>query len=182
MTATADTDAILLARIRAGDARAAGTLYDRYESQLFRFLVGILRDRHQAEDVLQETFVQVLRSAEKANPETFRGWLFTVAHRQALLLKRRAKLAPRAATETLFALAGPDTPDAIAAGRDDARRIGELLAQLPIAQQAVIRLRVVDGLPFREVAARLKVPLNTALWRMHAGLASLRQAWEVGHV
>ena len=53
-----------------------------------------------------------------------------------------------------------------------------MLAELPDVQQAVIRLRLFDGLRFKEVAERLGCPLNTALARMHEGLSKLRSKWE----
>lgn len=177
------TDADLLARFRAGDDTALGPLFDRYEGPLFRFLFGMLRDRHKAEDALQETFVQVLRFADAADPASFRGWLFTVAHRQAALLKRKERRVPAGAgADTLLGLVdGTGAPDGPAARAEDARVIGELLADLPAAQQAVIRLRIYDGLKFREVAERLGCPLNTALARMHDGLKTLRHLWDLRH-
>ena len=57
----------------------------------------------------------------------------------------------------------------------------ELLDLLPAAQRAVISARVFDGKTFREVAASLGCPLNTALARMHDGLKKLRQLWEARH-
>ena len=64
---------------------------------------------------------------------------------------------------------------------DDLRAVGELLLLLPDVQQQVIRLRVYDGLKFREVAEVLGCPVNTALARMHDGLTRLRSLWEAQH-
>ena len=176
----APTDAELVARLRAGDDRALDALYRRYEGPVFRFLLGVLRDHHRAEDALQETFVQALRHADAAAPEAFRGWLFTVAHRQAMLLLRREKRLPTAAADDVLAGAADtqEAPDELLARGDDARAVRELLDRLPPGQQAVIRLRVYDGLRFREVADVLGCPLNTALARMHDGLKKLRELWE----
>ena len=65
--------------------------------------------------------------------------------------------------------------------RDDARRLRELLEQLPAGQREVIRQRVYEGKRFREIAAALDCPLNTALARMHEGLKRLRVLWEQEH-
>lgn len=171
------TDAELLRRFRAGDDSALDRLFERYEGPVFRFLFGILKDHHRAEDALQETFVQTLRRADGVNPETFRGWLFTVAHQQALLLRRKEKRLPAQADDVvLLGLVGK-SHDPTGAG-DDARRVRELLALLPDPQRAVITARVLHGMKFREVAAALGCPLNTALARMHDGLKKLRQLWE----
>ena len=173
-------DAALVARLRAGDDAALDALYRRYEGPLFRFLLGVLRDHHKAEDALQETFVQAIRKADAAAPEAFRGWLFSVAHQQAILLLRREKRAPAAAADDVLAGAADaaDAPDELLARGDDARAVRELLAALPAGQRDVIRLRVYDGLRFKEVADRLGCPVNTALARMHDGVKKLRELWE----
>src|SRR6516165_6995335 len=82
-------DSTLLERFRAGDERALEMLLSRYETPLFQFLVGMLRNHHQAEDVLQETFIRALERLDGVDPDHLRGWLFTVAYHQAMLLKRR---------------------------------------------------------------------------------------------
>lgn len=183
MTNPPTTDADLLARFRGGDSDALAAIFERYESPVFRYLLGVLKDRHAAEDVLQETFVTVLRKADEVAPETFRGWLFTVAHQQAMLLKRKTKRLPAAVPdEHLLALIGVESdPAAVVAGTDSAAAVRSLLQQLPESHRQVIHLRVFDGLKFREVAERLGCPLNTALARMHDGIRTLRRLWEERH-
>lgn len=174
-----EDDGALLARFRAGDAGALEPLLARYEGPVFRFLLGILRDHHAAEDALQDTFVRAVRKADSVADGGFRGWLFTVAYRQAMLLKRKAKRLPAQACElALLGLVGDESADARAGTADDARQVRELLNELPAAQRAVIAARVFEGKTFREVAAALGCPLNTALARMHDGLKKLRQLWE----
>jgi RNA polymerase sigma-70 factor (ECF subfamily) len=176
------TDANLLTRFRDGDATALEPLFARYEEPVFRFLFGVLRDHHAAEDALQETFVQAIRKADAVAPDTFRGWLFTVAYRQAMLIKRKTKRLPAQADDgALLALVGDESAEARAGAADDARHVRDLLDLLPAAQRAVIAARVFDGKTFREVAAALGCPLNTALARMHDGLKKLRQLWEARH-
>lgn len=171
-------DAELLARFRSGDEAALDCLFGRYEGPVFRFLLGVLRDHHRAEDALQETFVQALRHADGIDPGRFRGWLFTVAHQQAVLLKRKEKRLPVQAEEfALLSLVDADRGEPIDRS-DDARKARELLELLPEFQRAVITARVFEGKKFREVAAALGCPLNTALARMHDGLRKLRQLWE----
>ena len=182
MTTGDASDGELLSLFRAGDPAALEALFARYEGPVFRFLFGVLKDHHAAEDALQETFVQALRKADAVSPDTFRGWLFTVAYRQAMLLKRKVKRLPAQADDlALLGLIGDEPADARAGAADDARHVRELLALLPDSQRQVIAARVFDGLTFREVAAALGCPLNTALARMHDGLKKLRQLWEARH-
>ena len=176
------SDAELLARFRAGDPAALDDLFERHESPLFCFLLGVLRDPHQAEDALQETFVRALERLDGVDPDHLRGWLFTVAYHQAMLLRRREagrkKLALTADGEAFDPVPGPAERLLEA---DDARRLRELLDQLPANQREVIRQRVYEGKKFREIAEALGCPLNTALARMHEGLKRLRLLWGDSH-
>jgi RNA polymerase sigma-70 factor (ECF subfamily) len=171
--------ATLFSRFRCGSPCALETIFERYEMPLFHFLVGVLRDHHQAEDALQETFVRALERLESVDPDHLRGWLFTVAYHQAMLARRRQRGRMTSAYTPHGALPDP-TPDPWlqAAAEDDARRLRELLQQLPASQREVIRQRIYEGKRFREIAATLHCPLNTALARMHEGLKRLRLLWE----
>jgi RNA polymerase sigma-70 factor (ECF subfamily) len=180
---TVEADGSLLARYRSGDERALEEIFARYEVPLFQFLVGILRDHHQAEDVLQETFVRALERLDGVDPNHLRGWLFTVAYHQAMLAKRRQKTRRHGAEKYNGELAADrnGTPASLAELHDDARRLRELLERLPDGQREVIRQRVYEGKRFREIADTLGCPLNTALARMHEGLKRLRLLWEQSH-
>jgi RNA polymerase sigma-70 factor (ECF subfamily) len=175
-------DAVLLERFRSGDEQALETLFGRYEMPLFQFLVGLLRDHHQAEDVLQETFVRALERLDGVDPAHLRGWLFTVAYHQAMLARRRQKSRPAGPLEGSAAVVDHEPGPALQAERaDEASRLRRLLERLPLAQREVIRQRVYEGKRFREIAADLDCPLNTALARMHEGLKRLRLLWEKDH-
>jgi RNA polymerase sigma-70 factor (ECF subfamily) len=185
----APSDRELLEGFRAGDASALAALFERYEAPVFQFLVGLLRDHHQAEDALQETFVRALERLEGVDPDHLRGWLFTVAYHQAMLTRRRQKVrgelpqpALAAVGDPYAALADPGIgPEDQAERREDARRLRALLELLPAPQREVIHRRVYEGKRFREIAADLECPLNTALARMHEGLKKLRLLWEQNH-
>jgi RNA polymerase sigma-70 factor (ECF subfamily) len=182
MTTIDETDGELLLRFRSGDSSALEALFARYEGPVFRFLFGLLKDHHAAEDALQETFVQAIRYADVVAPDAFRGWLYTVAHRQAMLTKRKAKRLPSQVDDlVLLGLVGADAAEARSDRADEARAIFELIDLLPAPQRAVILARVVEGKKFREVADSQGCPLNTALARMHEGLKKLRQLWEARH-
>jgi RNA polymerase sigma-70 factor (ECF subfamily) len=181
MGMTEGSDADLLVRFRSGDDSALDTLLTRYEIPLFQFLVGILRDHHRAEDALQETFVRALERIEGVDPDHLRGWLFTVGYHQAMLARRRQlrhPLSPLAHDSATDPSPGP-FQEVVQA--DDACRVRDLLDRLPLPQQEVIRQRVYEGKRFREIAAALGCPLNTALARMHEGLKRLKLLWEQDH-
>jgi RNA polymerase sigma-70 factor (ECF subfamily) len=180
-------DAELLRRFRAGDDAALEALFERHETPLYCFLLGMLRDIHQAEDALQETFVRALERLNGVDPEHLRGWLFTVAYHQAMLLRRREasrnrRLRPVAVQpETVQAPDPLPGPVDQAERSDERQRLRNLLDQLPAPQREVIRQRVYEGKKFREIAESVGCPLNTALARMHEGLKRLRLLWGESH-
>jgi RNA polymerase sigma-70 factor (ECF subfamily) len=176
------SDAALLSRFQSGDPRALDLLFERYETPLFQFLLGILKDHHCAEDALQDTFVRALSRLDGVDPDHLRGWLFTVAYHQAMLSRRLQKSRPAdALPDYLDVRDEAPGPLQLATQADQARRLRHLIAKLPAAQQEVICQRVYEGKRFREIAANLKCPLNTALARMHEGLKRLRLLWENEH-
>jgi RNA polymerase sigma-70 factor, ECF subfamily len=176
------TDAQLLIRFRMGDEYALEVIFERYESVVYYFLVGILRNHHQAEDALQETFIKALRDSASVDPDRFRGWLFTVAQREALTLKRKQKrIGSTAGPSPLLADPTPSGFEVVDRN-DQAQRMIELLEKLPRQQKEVIRARIFEGKRYREIADDIGCPLNTALARMHEGLKKLRQLWDRRHV
>src|SRR5262249_23090906 len=125
------SDAELLTRFRGGDDSALEALFERHELPLFYFLLGMLRDTHHAGDALQETVVRALERLDGVDPDHLRGWLFTVAYHQAMLLKRRGiprqRLAVRTDGAQTDGLADPLPGPLVQAEReDDARRLRQL--------------------------------------------------------
>jgi RNA polymerase sigma-70 factor (ECF subfamily) len=177
------SDPELLIRYRTGEPGALEALFERHESPLYCFLLGILKNPHQAEDALQETFVRALERLDGVDPEHLRGWLFTVAYHQAMLLRRResgrarhVQFTGEPLPEDAAATTQPG-PLEYAERQEEAIRLRALLEELPASQREVIRQRVYEGKKFREIAADMGCPLNTALARMHEGMKRLRLLW-----
>ena len=176
---TADSE--LFSRIVSGDRDAFGLLYDRYAPILFSFCVRILRDGRDAEDVLQEVFVQVWRDARRFDPDraSLKTWLFTIARSRALdrYRSRRSqdqKLASEPA-DVLDAGSGEDVAQASLLKQYVAR----CLSKLSENERKVLTLAYYDGYTQEEIAALLKEPLGTVKSRARSGLARL-QAFVLG--
>lgn len=172
------SDADLLARWRNGDQSALENLLLRYEKPVYLFVLGLLRDPHRAEDVLQETFYTALTRLDGVDPVHFRGWLFTVAYHQAMLDRRRRALERRFAQtggplESRAPTLANSEPWQQLSQREQAEQLHRWLDQLPPVQREAVQLRFLEGLRFREIAARLRIPLGTALARLHQGLKKL---------
>src|SRR5262249_40978467 len=129
-------DVQLVARFRDGDPAALDAVFERYERPVFQFLLGLLRDHHRAEDALQETFVKALEQIDRVDPAKLRGWLYTVAYRQAMLVRRRRRYQPALDEAPLLAAADAAAdPTGLAESREEAGRLRELLGRLPAAQR-----------------------------------------------
>jgi RNA polymerase sigma-70 factor (ECF subfamily) len=167
----------LLHAIARGDEGALARLYDRYRVILFGLLVRILNNREEAEDILQEVFLQVWRRAADFDEKRGRPftWLLTLARSRAIdrlrLLTARQRLATSAAQ---------DQPEAVSDALSDTIKSGQkeivrrALAELPEEQRHTLMLAYFEGLTQSEIAARLKAPLGTIKTRMRTGMIKLR--------
>jgi len=171
-------DVALLKAIAGKEEKALSQLYDRYRVVLFGLLVRILNNREEAEDVLQELFLQVWHRAgdydsNRGRPFT---WLVTLARSRAIDRLRSVASRERVATESAREVT-EEVSDAVAdAVRSEQRGIvTSALSQLPEEQQRALVLAYFDGLTQSEIADRLGAPLGTVKTRMRAGMIKLRE-------
>ena len=170
-------DPELFARIAAGDRDAFGLFYDRHAPVLFGFCLRILKDARDAEDVLQEVFVQAWRDAGRfdATRASVKTWLFTIARSRALDRWRS-----RRSQEQRFSPAPDESLDRAGAREGDQEAaalrdyVGRCLGKLTGNEQAVLRLAYFDGFTQEEIAERLGEPLGTVKSRTRSGLAKLK--------
>ena len=168
----------LLKAIAGKDEKALSQLYDRYRVVLFGLLVRILNNREEAEDVLQELFLQVWHRAGDYDPNRGRPftWLVTLARSRAIDRLRSVASRERVASESAREVT-EEVSDAVAdAVRSEQRGIvTSALSQLPEEQQKALVLAYFDGLTQSEIADRLGAPLGTVKTRMRAGMMKLRE-------
>ncbi len=180
MTAERDqpTDVELLSAVAQGDRQAYAALHQRYGAILLGLLARILQSRAEAEDVLQEVFVQIWRKAGDFDPLRGRPfhWLTTLARsrgpdRLSVLSSRYRLAAGRA-----HYLPHDEVPDPVdeASLAEEARHVRSALAQIPEAQRKVLLLAYFQGLSHSEIAARLGAPLGTVKSHARLGLTKLR--------
>ena len=172
------SDIELLHAVARSDEAALAALYDRYRLILFSLLVRILNSREEAEDVLQEVFLQVWRRAgdfdeERGRPFT---WLVTLARSRAIdrlrVLASRQRLADSAAQEVTG-----EASDAVADTLHAEQReiVARALATLPEEQRRTLKLAYFEGLTQSEIATQLGTPLGTVKTRMRTGMMKLRE-------
>ena len=170
------TDEVLFERLVHGDLRALDVLYERYVRRLFGFIVGQLGDRQEAEDVLHDAFLTILRErrADRQPLACFRAWIFRVARNLCLNRVRTGRRAARAADETaqMPALANGDPEGALLAELSAQTLLGAV-TRLPAPLAELFHLRA-GGLSYEEVAQILEIPLGTVKSRMHEHVSRLR--------
>lgn len=172
------TDTGLMLEVQAGERLALGELYDRFAVRAFRTALSVCHDCECAEDAVQDAFVSMWSSRATYQPArgTVAGWAMSIVRNRAIYLARvRSLTAGREdGPARLEAQPAPDDVPGDFAARTDTERLAALLAQLPAAQQHVIRLGFFDGLTHVEIAHRLALPPGTVKGRMRLGLTKLR--------
>lgn len=185
--ASGDADEDLMERFRDGDAKAFEVLLERHERGVFHFILRFVQDREQANDLLQESFLRVVKNAKSYSRKArFTTWLYTIARNQCIDAARKAR---HRRADSLDAPVSGD-PDGRALGetiagqsdagfdRTDARemktRIEAAIAQLSEEQREVFVMRELMQLQFNEIAEIVGISENTVKSRMRYALENLR--------
>jgi len=182
----ASADIRLLERIVARDQAALAALYDRHCRLLFTLILRILKDRGEAEDVLQEVFVRVWDRADGYDPSLGApaAWLARISRNRAIdRLRARAVRADLSVATSDPALPSPDLtpssdPEGLAVTSEQRRAIAAALATLPDNQRALIESAFFEGYTQSELAERFDLPLGTVKTRIRAGMQTLKRALE----
>jgi RNA polymerase sigma-70 factor (ECF subfamily) len=176
-------EATLFSRMARGDELALGELYDQWEPRVRATALGIVGDAMEADDVVEETFWQAWRQADRFDPArgSAGAFLLTVARSRAFD-RRRAMQRGRDdqtidATESsqdALALISDDNPHRDAEQREVSRVVRAELAVLPVEQRSVLELAYFEGLSQSEIAERTGEPLGTIKTRMRLATQKLR--------
>jgi RNA polymerase sigma-70 factor (ECF subfamily) len=178
------SDEDLIASIQRKDVQALEMLYDRYRVVAYSLALRMLSSATDAEEVVQEAFLSVWRSAATYRPERSNGrsWLLSIVHHKSIdkLRGRQSRIQGVALEE------GMGVPDSQDVWRevsqnltgDDVKRA---LAELPAEQRETIELAYYKGYTHSQIAELMQVPLGTVKGRMRIGLHKLKAALEGAH-
>jgi len=173
-----DRDRSCAERMRAGDTGALEELYDRYGDLLYSLVLRVVGRAAEAEDVLQEAWVQIWRSASRYDPSrgTVAAWLVTVARSRAIDRIRSLGSRQRAETAAGAAPLPPSDDASTGAIRGQMREhVLTALGGLAPPIREVIELAYFEGLSQSEISSRLSVPLGTVKSWTRQGLLRLRE-------
>ncbi|GAA4749316.1 sigma-70 family RNA polymerase sigma factor [Nocardioides endophyticus] len=174
----------LLRRAGRADEAAFARLYDATSSRVFGLALRVVRDPAQAEEVTQEVFLEIWRTAgrfDETKGSPF-AWILTITHRKAVDRVRSAEASTRRDTTYHQSNQPTDhdtTVEAVQASLE-ARRVRGALKTLTDVQQEAIGLAYFGGYTHTEVATMLDLPVGTAKTRIRDGLIRLRDALGVG--
>ena len=179
---TESTDAELLRRIAQRDHAALGELYDRVGGVLFSTAVYMLGDRREAEEVVQDVFLQVWNKADAFNDALGTAFHWTISMTRNRCIdylrsrQRRSRLLDRAMEE-----AGSESPanDRMSQGpldNDEMKAVRVAVEGLPTDQHQAIAMAFFGGMTHQEIAAALNEPLGTVKARIRRGMLKLRES------
>lgn len=164
----------LAARIAAGDPRALRSAYDQYAGRVLALSLRIVRSKAEAEDVVQDTFLEVWRRASEFDGSRgeLSSWIMAMARSRSIDRVRRAKVRLRYA-ESSEPEPTMATPDEQAALLQDGARVRGVLETLPPEQRSALELAYFDGLTQQQIAERTGLPLGTVKTRLRLALEKL---------
>ncbi len=169
------TDAGLLRSYQRGNPQAFEQLLRRYERPLFTFIVRIVGDRDDAEDVFQDTLRRALENIKSYKEQgKFGSWLFGIAYHLCVdrgRKKKRWKLASNNYEDLIDPI---PLPDRLLEQKELKEMITQALQYLSLEQREVFLLRQHSGLVFREIAGLVNRPLSTVLSQMRLAVLSIR--------
>jgi RNA polymerase sigma-70 factor, ECF subfamily len=173
------TAAHLIQQVANQDRDAFSQLYDRFSTLVFTLAMRMLKARSDAEDLLQEVFVQVWRqaqsySAERGSPE---AWIVNIARSRAIDKIRSIRRMQKSfvLTDDPAQAESSENVESSAADSETRLAMNSALANLPETQRKVLELAYFDGLTQSEIADRLAEPLGTVKTRMRSGIQKLRE-------
>jgi RNA polymerase sigma-70 factor (ECF subfamily) len=161
----------------SGDPRSATIrmALRRHEGPLVRYALGLTGDLESARDVVQDTFLRLWEQPLGSVDGHLTRWLYTVCRNRALDVQRKAsRMTPLTDIEMDHRPAPGPSPADAATTRDDARRIEELLGDLPFNQREVVRLKFQNQLSYQEIAAITSLSEGNVGFLLHTALKTLR--------
>ena len=173
----------LLRLASRGDQEAFAQLYDATSTRVFGLAVRIVRDRAQAEEVAQEAFLEIWRTASRFDPDkgSAHAWMLTIVHRKSVDRVRSAEASTRRdmTYEQRNQTVDHDSTADAAHASLEARRVRNALESLTAVQREALELAYFGGYTHTEVASMLDLPVGTAKTRIRDGLIRLRDTMGV---
>lgn len=162
-----------IADLAAGDGSALSYLYDKTRAAVYGFALSIVKNRHDAEDILQDTYLRIHAAAGTYTPNgSPMPWILTITRNLALMKLRQRARTGEMPEEELFALPAPDIPP------DEKLVLEQAMGLLGDEERQVVMLHAVAGFKHREIAQMLDLALPTVLSKYNRALKKLKTRLE----
>jgi RNA polymerase sigma-70 factor (ECF subfamily) len=185
-----EEDIQLVARARAGDERAFRALLEKYERAVFSICLRMVRNRDEATDLAQESFIKVFGSLDRYNPAfAFSSWLFKITSNLCIDHLRKRRISTLAMDEPVEGEKGEftrqyeasdPTPDEIFSRNEKMQKLEAGIAALPEHYRIMLVLRHQEDMSYEEIAESLSIPLGTVKARIHRAREMLKAILEEG--
>ncbi len=186
------TDEQLFAAFIGGDRSAFASLVERYQRDLFQFLLRFLGDSAAADDVFQEAFIQVYQSAKQFDAgKTFRPWLFTIAANKARdYIRSRKRKQAISLNSTISHGSGDEheymdlvqsiesNPSEHLETEELKNRVMSAIQQMPDNLRQILLMAYFHQFPYKEIAENLHLPLGTVKSRLHTAVETFANIWK----
>ena len=177
------TDAELVEHYRQGDNAAFGIILERYKTSVYSYIRSLTNGNYTlSEDIFQETFIKLvmaIRDNQYVETGKLYSWLTTAAYRLLIDYYRKDQSCPIDYVEeiydTVFVEELEDSVEDKIVKEQAIEETVRLIDCLPEDQRDVLRMRIFDDVPFKEIAERTNVSINTALGRMRYALMNMRR-------
>ena len=179
-----EEDIQLVARARNGDERAFRALVQKYQRAVFSICLRMARNREEATDLSQESFIKVFGSLDRYNPEyAFSSWLFKITANLCIDHLRKRRIKTSSMDEPVDGEKGeiqrqyeaPDpTPEEAFSRSEKMRKLEAGIAALPEHYRIMLILRHQEDLSYEEIADSLSIPLGTVKARIHRAREMLK--------
>jgi len=181
-----ESDEALMARVAAGDHDAFADLVGRYEAKARRYVYRFFRDTGVAEDIAQEVFLRIHRSAERYRPSgRFQTYFYRIAanlcyDRLRMLKRRGSSVSNTVDNITLDRVEdGPrsrfERPERGVELQEEKKLVRDAIGRLPPALAHILSLREFEGLKYREIAEALSIPVNEVKVKLHGARKKLQR-------
>ncbi len=155
------------------------SVYEAHGPALRRFLLGLLKNEAAAADALQATLGILVAKGHTADRSKIKSWLFQVAYNEAMMVKRKDKSYQKLARDSVwqvhekndrYQVTGLD----ISIRNETVEQVQRAIEQLTEQQRQILKQRIYEGLKFKDIAAKMNLPLGTVLSRMHSATKQLK--------
>ena len=175
-------DTELIELIRSGSTHHFAVLVERHQNRIFQFVLALLRNRQDAEDVAQEAFVGAFRKLDSfEGRSSFFTWLRRLAYNACIdhLRKKKSRKSDLSTPDTSYLVASQSAnPMNRLEERETIDAVRSAIDQLPEEQRSIVCMRDIDGMDYSEIASVLDIPIGTVRSRLHRARLELKSIFE----